>query len=176
MLEIAVTRDRGFSLIELMTVVTVASIVLALGVPGLGALVRTQRLNSAAAGLHAALMLARSEAIRRGARVEVAPADGKRWENGWIVYADENDNGSFDPDDILIQARPAMADGIKVSSTFSQPNIGYHGSGRTRSNGSAQAFLAGTIRLSSGREGRNIVVNALGRARLCRTSGADTNC
>lgn len=169
-------RSRGFSLIELMTVVAIAAIVLAIGVPALQGLVQGQRLSAAASSLYSSLSLARSEAIKRGARVDVLPADGSNWASGWTVYVDENGDGKLDADDTVVLVRPALPDGIVASTTFSQSNISYVGSGRTRTNNSAQAFLAGRVRLTAGGQGREVVVNALGRVRLCRTSGKSENC
>lgn len=77
---IAVRRSaQGFSLIELLVVMAVATILMAVGTPVLrGALVET-RLRGAANDLGNALAEARREAFRTSevARVEVNPADGR---------------------------------------------------------------------------------------------------
>ena len=74
----------GFTLAELLIVVTVLGVLLAAGVPHLGEFVRNQRVKTASFELFSSLMLARSEAITRNARVTVAPTGGA-WTNGWTV-------------------------------------------------------------------------------------------
>jgi type IV fimbrial biogenesis protein FimT len=84
---------HGFTLLEVMLALAIAGIVLALGVPGLGSWMAQQELQDRADALLHALDLARSEAVKRGARVDVCPSAGDcsaaaPWEGGWIVLAD----------------------------------------------------------------------------------------
>lgn len=72
------TRGAGFTLIELMVAIAVLAITLALAVPSFGALINSNRLVGQSNELVASLQLARSEAIRRNARVALcASSDGK---------------------------------------------------------------------------------------------------
>jgi type IV fimbrial biogenesis protein FimT len=79
-------RDGGFTLVELMTVVTVLALVGALATPGFAAFAASQSIRSAANDLASDLMLARNEALKRNATVAVAPA-GTDWAAGWTVTA-----------------------------------------------------------------------------------------
>lgn len=82
----------GFSLIELMVTIVVLAIVLAMAVPAFAALINSNRLVAQANELVASLQLARSEAVRRNAKVVLCPSsDGSScagtdaaW-SGWIV-------------------------------------------------------------------------------------------
>jgi type IV fimbrial biogenesis protein FimT len=74
----------GFTLPELLIVVTVLGVLLAAGVPQLGEFMRNQRVKTASFDLFSSLVLARSEAITRNTRVTVAPTSGA-WTNGWTV-------------------------------------------------------------------------------------------
>jgi type IV fimbrial biogenesis protein FimT len=82
---------RGFSLIELMMVLTVGGILLAIAVPSFRSFMQNSRLTTQANTLVYALNLARSSAIRLDTTVEVcASSDGAtcnsaNWQNGWIV-------------------------------------------------------------------------------------------
>jgi type IV fimbrial biogenesis protein FimT len=75
---------RGFTLPELLVVVTVLGVLLAAGAPQLGDIMRNQRVKTASFDLFSSLVLARSEAITRNARVTVTPTSGA-WSNGWTV-------------------------------------------------------------------------------------------
>ena len=74
---------------------------LVVAAPGMSALLNSNKLNGAAGELTAALQVARSEAIRRNARVTVcASADGTTcaastsWTGGWIVHGNDNATGN----------------------------------------------------------------------------------
>jgi type IV fimbrial biogenesis protein FimT len=82
----------GFSLIELMVTIAVLAIVLAMAVPAFAALINGNRLVAQANELVASLQLARSEAVRRNAKVVLCRSSdgsscagaGVAW-SGWIV-------------------------------------------------------------------------------------------
>ncbi|GLS03005.1 hypothetical protein GCM10007860_01480 [Chitiniphilus shinanonensis] len=88
-------RQGGFTLIEVMVVIAIIGVVLGIAAPNYQSLVRNSRLSSASEELLTHLMLARTEAIKRNASVEVCasanPAasepecDGSDWKDGWIV-------------------------------------------------------------------------------------------
>jgi type IV fimbrial biogenesis protein FimT len=92
----------GFTLLELMTTLAVAGIMLAVGVPSYQAVVRNNRAATNANELVSALTIARSEAIRRGDRVSLCRSDdgascGGTWEDGWIVFLDGAANDTAAP-------------------------------------------------------------------------------
>ncbi len=72
-----VRRVDGFTLIELMTAIAVLAVMMAIAVPSFSGLINSNRLVTHSNEMVASLQLARSEAIRRNARVEVcASSDG----------------------------------------------------------------------------------------------------
>ncbi|HEY6894896.1 MAG TPA: GspH/FimT family pseudopilin, partial [Rhodanobacteraceae bacterium] len=91
---------RGFTLVELMVALALAGITLALAVPGLGRFLADQQLQARADALLHHLEVARSEAIKRGGRVDVCPGNGAcnagamPWEGGWVVVADAARGGT----------------------------------------------------------------------------------
>ena len=105
----------GFTLIELMVTVAVASILAVVAVPAMAGLINANRINSASDNLTAALQLARSEAIRRGTSVTVcASADGQACANTaswdrWIVRGRDNvaSEGGTEEIDIMRDETPA---------------------------------------------------------------------
>lgn len=78
--------DHGFTLIELMFVMVILAILGTLALPSFRDLVASQRLKAVGYDLVSDLMLARSEALKRGADVRIQstvnPAD---WTKGWRV-------------------------------------------------------------------------------------------
>jgi type IV fimbrial biogenesis protein FimT len=77
----------GFSLIELMIVLSVLSILLAVGMPAFGRLLHDIEIRGSAEGLRAGLQTARTEAVTRNARVRISinNSDGKpTWTLGCV--------------------------------------------------------------------------------------------
>jgi type IV fimbrial biogenesis protein FimT len=77
--------QRGFTLIELMTVLAIAAILAMVAVPSFVTLVAGQRLKSAAGNLQVALLLTRSESLKRNANVQLAPVTTSQWNAGWRI-------------------------------------------------------------------------------------------
>jgi type IV fimbrial biogenesis protein FimT len=77
-------RTRGFTLPELLIVITVLAVLLGVGMPSFAEFVRNQRVKTASFDLFSTLVHARSEAITRNATVTVAPVSSA-WTNGWTV-------------------------------------------------------------------------------------------
>jgi prepilin-type N-terminal cleavage/methylation domain-containing protein len=69
-----VKRARGFTLIELLTVVAITAILSAMAAPAFKGLLAGQRVRATSTDLYAALVLARSEAIKRDTQVTLQPA------------------------------------------------------------------------------------------------------
>ena len=89
-------RLSGFTLIELMVTITILAILLAIGVPSFGSMIRSGQVASETNTFLAALNSARSEASKRGLPVTVCAAsdksltacgDGSGWQtNGWRCW------------------------------------------------------------------------------------------
>lgn len=81
----------GFTLIEVMVVVSIVAILAALAAPSFVEMLRRNRLSAAVSALQVSLSLARSEAVKRGADARVTVAANTAagvWTNGWTVFVD----------------------------------------------------------------------------------------
>ncbi len=74
----------GFSLVEIVTVLAVVGVLTALAMPSFRGLLADARVRSVASDLHTSLLLARSEAAKTNARVQLA-VTGSDWSRGWTV-------------------------------------------------------------------------------------------
>jgi prepilin-type N-terminal cleavage/methylation domain-containing protein len=114
-------RPEGATLIELLIVLTILAILFAAAAPNVGRMIAGHRATSATNDLIHGIALARSEALRRGRRVYLAPS-GARWRDGWVVFIDRNDNRQYDGPasgvaDELIARHVALADSTQIANT-----------------------------------------------------------
>jgi type IV fimbrial biogenesis protein FimT len=75
---------QGFTLIELMVVITVLAVLLGVGVPSFRALIIKTRLKNASFDVFSSIVAARSEAITRNTTVTITPNSGD-WAKGWVI-------------------------------------------------------------------------------------------
>ncbi|GAB4170579.1 MAG: hypothetical protein Kow0020_04920 [Wenzhouxiangellaceae bacterium] len=118
----ASTAPRGYTLIELMLALAVASLVVVLALPAMGSFLARQRIDAAANELVAHLNVARLAAVSRAHRVVLCPStDGaqcdqaNRWERGWIVFHDPDGNLAPASDADLIRIHGPV-DGMDLDS------------------------------------------------------------
>src|SRR5687767_13538734 len=78
-------RSRGFTLVELIITVAILAVLMAVGVPSFRAFVQNQKVKSASFELMSALVLARSEAVKRNTDVKLEPDTAGAWAEGWAV-------------------------------------------------------------------------------------------
>lgn len=95
------TTQFGFTAIELMVVVSIVAILAALAAPSFTPLIERWRVRSATDEVQSTLYFARSEAIKRGGRINIVQDS-----NGWAVYFDANNNGSNEATEILQTTTP----------------------------------------------------------------------
>ncbi len=79
--------SEGFTILELMTTVAIAGILVSVAMPGFTYTIKSNRLTSINNDLVSALNLARSEAVKRNQQVIVRKT-GINWEDGWHVFVD----------------------------------------------------------------------------------------
>ncbi len=109
---------RGFTLVEMLVVITIVLVLAALAGPAFRELIASQRVQAAAMDLFTGLVRARSEAIKKNADVTIASKSGStNWAGGWSVAADGTD----------LEKHSAVS-GVTV--TGSASSITYRSSGR----------------------------------------------
>lgn len=166
----AVSRARGFTLVELLTALAIAAILMTLAAPSFQRMLQRQRVNTTANDFFAAINLARSEAIQRGARVDLVPLDGADWAQGWVVFVDANGNQKPDADEKIVFSHGPAPDGVIIKAALTDSKVqylAYNGTGRTRTNANSQSPQAGNFSFSLDKQSRRIKINFLGRARMC---------
>jgi type IV fimbrial biogenesis protein FimT len=179
-------KERGVTLIELLVVLSVLSVLLSLTWPAGVSLYRSILANRYANAFQAHLTFARSEAIKRGGRVVICKsADGigcthaGGWEQGYIVFADNNNDAGLSDGEQLILVQGPLPNGATLRGNSHVENyVSYSPMGATRL--TSGGFQAGTLTLCfSGNVQRDavlLVISSTGRVRSQKAvTGVDCN-
>ncbi len=103
---------RAFSLYELLVTISIASTVLAIGIPSFASLTAHNRLHVEINALFHAIHLARKESIMRRQVVSLCPSPdgaqclpGRDWSAGWIMFSnhDRDEPPQVDPGEPILQ-------------------------------------------------------------------------
>jgi prepilin-type N-terminal cleavage/methylation domain-containing protein len=146
-------RVAGFTLIEMLTVLTIVGILAMTAAPSFSPLIASKRAEAAATELYISLVTSRSEATKRNADATLAQKTGG-WQLGWQVTV-------VDPTDatrtLTVDDHPA-ANGVTVSGPA---NVVYQSSGRVQGN-TNPSFVVTAVHGSS-TEQRWVCVDLSGR-------------
>jgi len=78
-------KARGFTMVELLTVVSILVVIVGIMAPSFGEFLAAQQAKGLSYDLTGDLMLARNEALKRNTSVTVTPVAG--WAQGWSVVS-----------------------------------------------------------------------------------------
>lgn len=173
---------QGMTLIESLTSLALAAVLLSIAVPAFDALLTNSRLSSVSNDFFTSLYLARSEAIKRNARVVMCKSDDGEtcqatgyWDQGWIVFHDADNDAQLDAGEDIIQYVNTLPTNISIrGNTPVAKYVSYAPNGSARLIGGG--FQAGTITIcqvsQSAGESRNIVISSTGRPRVQKSNVA----
>lgn len=166
----------------MMVGLAIAAGALRMALPSVQDMVQTAALNGAADDILSDLRQARTEALARNRRVTMCKSsDGSScsssggWEQGWLMFHDENNNGLRDPGEEAIAHHPLVAAHVRITGNTPVAHYvsyGPVGASRLVSGG----FQAGTLTVCSlsvsPTASRQIVLNAVGRPRAQKATVA----
>ena len=169
--------SRGFTLIELITTLAIAGILVTLAVPSFSEVIKNNRLITQENDFVTTLNLARSEAIRRSGRVTVCKSSNQTdcsgaggWEQGWIVFNDVNNDGVVtNPTTNVLRVHGALSSGVTLhGDTNLVDYVSYVSSGATQKfAGGASATQPGVLIMCDDRgfvsQAKGIQISATGR-------------
>ena len=114
-------HQQGYTLLELLTSLTIVGILMSISMGAMGIIHSTQTTiltNDFVRVLH----LARSEAIRRHNRITICQSSNgsqctkeDRWENGWIMFSDLNRDRFLDENEDVLQVHEPLAPGYTLT-------------------------------------------------------------
>jgi len=177
-------REKGYTLIELLTTLGVATVLISVALPGM----QNFRMNSRQSGqineLVSAMHLARNTAITTNSRVTFcASSNGQAcasvsWNEGWIAFIDRDSDQTVDADESILRTGSGV-NGLTISSSQYSTYLMYRPNGRVMNSSIAQN--SGQFNVCDGRgtdHAKAIVLDMSGRPRLAdsSTSGVSISC
>ncbi len=179
--------------------VAVLAIALGAGVPSMSEFIKSSRLSVQTNDLLASLHLARTEAIKRNARVTLcksanatacSTAPGTGWEIGWMVFADTDNDGNADAGEALLDSHGAAATNVSITPRAADPDavppraadtignfVSYTSRGAIRD--AAGAAQSGVFRVCDERgldHARGLVLSPTGRAEFTKSTSVIGAC
>jgi len=169
-------RGAGVTLLELLIALTIGALLVMLALPAYGDWIADYRLMNHARALSGSMYAARSEAIKRGYRVDLCKSadlvqcGGTGWNQGWIMYVDQNLDGRVDPGEPVLRREPGSRDGVTVAAnTPLRDYVSYTDLGVARMMSGALQMGTFTVCLR-GRHEVEVVLAHSGRVRIQKTS------
>ena len=155
-------RRRGFTLVEMMAVLTVMVVLSAMAGPSLGNFMANNQLGAVKSNFTNAIALARSEAAKRGSmvflRARGTPASGNEFALGWEVISDDDGDGSVSASDTVLRRFDALPSTLKLSGSAL---LSYRATGYL-ANAADQTYLV--CRVSGSSDGYRVTVSPSGAA------------
>ena len=177
-------KQRGYTLGELLTAMSVMGILTAVAVPGMQSMMANNRRVAMTNDLSYTMQLARSEAISRNQQITVCPStnglgcNGDDWTDGWIVFNDLDRNRAFGVDERILLTVEGQ-DGIDIYTAEFSDFFTYRPNGRIIVDSFAENSGQFTICDARGNApARVLFVTTAGRPRVSeyQPNGSAPNC
>lgn len=159
--------SSGFTLIELIVTVSVATILLAIAVPNFRVFVQNSRISTQTNDLISDISLARSEAIKSGAVSSLCTSTngiscdgGGNWSTGHLIWTDTNNNNILEANEIRrFREQPSGGNSLFASAAIDPLSF----TNRGMPSGGSLTFSVCDNRGNT--SGRDVIINPVGQTR-----------
>lgn len=166
---------RGFTLIEILVAIGIASVLISLAVPSFNDVSLNMRLSSQANSLVASTLVARGEAIKRNTPVTLCVSadgltcNGSDWEAGYIVMCRTSNNIFCNPagaGTLVLQYQPAGQRGYKIIAANGLTAVAFRPTG---TGATTATFTVCRLTPDVGRYEREVRISPTGRPSVIKT-------
>ncbi len=176
------TDSRGFTLLELIIIIGIIGMTMAFAAPGLSDMIKNNRISGSANDFVAAMQFAKAETASRINPVTLCKKDpdgtacigGGDWQQGWIVFSDENGNAAVDAGDTVLLNHEALHDQITFGGTAGiATSVTYRPSGTTSITSTEVLIICDDRDFADSAKG--ILVTITGRGSVVKASESGQN-
>lgn len=165
-------QARGITLVELITTLALAGVLLVVTLPVWSELVDRSQVTAAANQLLTALRYARSAAVTRNRMIGLCPSDDGRhcsgdpfgWQRGYLVFEDRDGDRRRADGEPLLRVQDQLPPGMHLRSTAGRPAIRFGPDGAAWSTNTTFSLCLGEQQATH----RAVVLLGTGRARVDR--------
>ena len=165
------SKEKGFTLFELITSLSVVTILLSLAIPSLKSFLLNQNMVAQSNELVSHLNYGRYTATVMARRLIMCPSTDKvsctggySWDGGWIIFIDENYSRNREPGEEILRIQTQLQHDIDLTSSSGRPRVNFFPDGTTP--GSNATFTLCDERGSA--DARAVIISNVGRVRLIR--------
>jgi type IV fimbrial biogenesis protein FimT len=150
------SHSHGFTLVEMLVTLAIFAVLLMIALPSMRPFLQSQSVKNASMDLVSTVALARSEAIKRNATVDVKATNAADWSLGWVVSQGTN----------VIRKQGSLGN---IAITPSSASFSFDGNGRMTSTGATFA-IAPVNKTGSQPLCLSVTVGATGRTESTKVS------
>ncbi len=161
-------QQTGMTIIELIMSLSIVAIGLGASLPSFSNLLKNQTLTTENNRLVSALNLARNQAISHNKIVIICASRsgsdcdaGRSWNQGWIVFTDENFNRVRDADETVTRVAQASQTGVSIISPAARQILRFFPDGSSPGSNATLTFCDERGAESA----RSIIISNVGRVR-----------
>ena len=177
-----VNNCRGFTLLELTVTVAILGITMMFAVPSFIAVISNNRISANTSDFVSALQFAKAESAARLNPVIICKRNiagngcvaGGDWQQGWIVFSDDDGNGALNGEEIVLNHEP-LDTRITFGGTAQVTNsITYNPSGTTSITGTQVLIMCDDRGFADSARGVLIPITGRGNTVTAADSGQAT--
>jgi type IV fimbrial biogenesis protein FimT len=170
----------GFTLLELLIVLSIVGVLLVAAVPTISNVIDGNKVSAESRKMMSTIAFSRSEAVKRNTFVTVCKSSNASscetgtdadWHDGWLVFADINNDGALDSGEEVVKRINSTSAGVVINAGSTIANrFTYRPAGSISNAGSFVVCpQSGDITLAA-----KIVISIVGRPR--QASAVDGDC
>ena len=167
--------QRGITALDILITLSLVTVLMLVGIPGLREYAANQRIKSAVTRLQADLRLARAEAISLNGWIIACPGDDDsgcsghpRWHKGWVLFMDLNGDRTLQSSEPVMRAAPHL-EGLMALSSSGRSQLRFFPGGSAPASNSS--ILVCDHRGAA--SGRKLVLSNSGRIRQAQPGPGD---
>lgn len=175
---LAIRKQRGVNLTELLIAIAIIAILLAVAAPNLAIWLQNSQIRNAAESIQSGLQRAKVEAARRNVGVQFVLGAGSSWTVGCVTAVADADGDGVDDCPATIESRSGSEGSSNATVTTAQSTVVFNGLGRVvplpASNISFQVDnpVGGNCMSAGPMRCLRVVVSRGGQVRMCDPSRA----